>query len=58
MKLFQMFHIFFYVISILATETSGDYDDDVDFVDYDYEDYDLEDMDYDTLKEIEKTLSR
>ena len=36
------------------TETSDDYDD----VDYDYGDYDLEDMDYDSLKEIEKTLSR
>lgn len=50
----KLFYIFVYVISIVTTEeTSSDYDDD-----YDYEDYDLEDMDYDTLKEIEKTLSR
>ena len=54
----KLFHILIYVISIVTTETSGDYDDDVDFEDYDYEDYDLEDMDYDALKEIEKTLSR
>ena len=50
----KLFYIFVYVISIVTTEeTSSDYDDD-----YDYEDYDFEDMDYDTLKEIEKTLSR
>ena len=47
----KFFYIFISVISIVTSETSGDYD-------YDYEDYDLEDMDYDTLKEIEKTLSR
>ena len=47
----KFFYIFISVISIVTSETSGDYD-------YDYEDYDLEGMDYDTLKEIEKTLSR
>ena len=50
----KLFCILISVISILTTETSDDYDD----VDYDYGDYDLEDMDYDTLKELEKTLSR
>ena len=55
----KLFFIFIYAISMVKTDTSGDYDDDLDYEDYeDYEDYDLEDMDYDTLKEIEKTLSR
>ena len=34
-----------------------DYDDYEDYEDFDYSDIDIDDLDYDTLKELEMTLS-